>query len=243
MKFVRKVLFLVVFMMLTVAAFADWNDYYFRGTPNNWGTTKMEKIDRDTWKIVVRFNGGDEKGGPRFKISKGKDWNEAYPDRDYKVDGDSTYEITFRERGKEIFVKRLRDEDRDHGRDHDRGRFGWENCYFRGTPNGWGSSEMEKVGKNLWMIRVRFRDGEDGAPRFKISKDRDWNEAYPKDDYRVGPGVYEIYFNDKTKEKTKKPKKRIKKNMIIIEKKIEDNGDENNNKKGKTVLELKAELK
>ena len=31
--------------------------------------------------------------------------------------------------------------------------------------------------------------------------------------------------------------------MIIIEKKIEDNGDENNNKKGKTVLELKAELK
>ncbi len=42
---------------------------------------------------------------------------------------------------------------------------------------------------------------------------------------------------------TRLPYFRIPKNMIIIEKKIEDNGDENNNKKGKTVLELKAELK
>jgi len=93
------------------------------------------------------------------------------------------------------------------------------------------------------MIRVRFRDGEDGTPRFKISKRKDWKEAYPKNDYIVRAGVYEIYFNDRTKEIRVEKIRKIRKDMIIIEKiKEKDDYSESNSGSGKKIIELKAEL-
>lgn len=247
---------LLIFIVMSSAVFADWDQAYFRGTPNNWGVTSMEKAGHGTWKIVVRFEGGDSNGGPRFKISRYNNWDQAYPDKDYKVDGNSSYEITFKERSKEIFVKKIErhghDDEYDDGDSHKHKHHGdydddsdkiWEQAYFRGTPNGWGSSKMEKVGKHLWMIRVRFRDGEDGTPRFKISRRKDWKEAYPNSDYTVRPGVYEIYFNDRTKEIRVERIKKIRKDMYIIEK-IKEKDEETNSDSGspKKIIELKAEL-
>lgn len=254
-----KLIKLIMFLIIASAAFAGWDSAYFRGTPNGWGTTRMDKVGRSTWKITVRFGDGDEKGGPRFKISKYENWDEAYPQRDYKVDRNSVYEITFNDRTKEIFVQKIRksrhddfDRDRDNGswkdnfdrnnnRDNDnddRDRdYGWDRAYFRGTANGWGGAEMDKVGKHLWRIRVRFRRGEDGGPRFKISKSRNsWNEAYPNNDYRLEPGFYEITFNDRTKEIS----------VNRLSQRDEDSAVEDNRhgrNKVKTLLEFKAELK
>ncbi len=257
-KFLRVVLFLLI----ASVAFAGWDNAYFRGTPNDWGTTRMEKVGRGTWKITVRFGEGDEKGGPRFKISRDDNWDEAYPKRDYKVDRNSTYEITFKERSKEIFVQKIRrakfdNDDRDHGKwrdkfdkeDNNRDKYddedrndrdsGWDRAYFRGTPNGWGAAEMDKVGKHLWKIRVRFKRGEDGQSRFKISRDKsDWKEAYPNNDYKVENGFYEITFNDKTKE--------INVNRLSQrdeEIAVDDEQHGRNTSRVKTIIEFKAELK
>ncbi len=250
----KKFLVGLVFIIASSMVFAEWDQAYFRGTPNNWGVTSMEKIGHGTWKIVVRFEDGDNNGGPRFKISKYNNWDKSYPDKDYKVDGNSTYEIIFKDKTKEIFVKKIgrhghddRYEEGDkhkHGHDDDYDNDNnWDQAYFRGTPNGWGSSKMEKAGKHLWMIRVRFRDGEDGTPRFKISKRKDWKEAYPKNDYIVRAGVYEIYFNDRTKEIRVEKIRKIRKDMIIIEKiKEKDDYSESNSGSGKKIIELKAEL-
>jgi hypothetical protein len=257
-KFLRVVLFLLI----ASAAFAGWDNAYFRGTPNNWGTTRMEKAGRGTWKIIVRFGEGDEKGGPRFKISRNDNWDEAYPKRDYKVDRNSTYEITFKERSKEIFVQKIkhrRDNDRDnrdwkdkfekddndrddrdrHDRDDNNRNYGWDRAYFRGTPNGWGGAEMDKIGKNLWKIRVRFKRGEDGHSRFKISKNRsNWNEAYPNNDYKVEPGFYEIIFNDRTKEINVNRLSQREEDIAV-----DDERHGRNTSKIKTIVEFKAELK
>jgi len=102
----KKFLVGFVFIIASSMVFAEWDQAYFRGTPNNWGVTSMEKIGHGTWKIVVRFEDGDNNGGPRFKISKYNNWDKSYPDKDYKVDGNSTYEIIFKDKTKEIFVKK-----------------------------------------------------------------------------------------------------------------------------------------
>ena len=246
-----KILRLVMFLLIASAAFAGGDSAYFRGTPNGWGTTPMEKVGRGTWKITVRFGEGDEKGGPRFKISRYESWDEAYPQKDYRVDGNSVYEITFNERTKEIFVQKKKsrhdnswkdnndedDADRYHDNDRDRDS-SWDRAYFRGTPNGWGATEMNKSGRHLWTIRVRFRGGEDGQPRFKISKNRNnWNEAYPNNDYKVERGFYEITFNDRTKEVfVKRLSQRDEDDAV-------DNERHGRSSKVKTILEFKAELK
>ena len=53
---------------------ATWDDAYFRGTPNSWGTTAMTYTD-GLWRTTQTF-GSDN---PRFKISRYTDWSEAYP--------------------------------------------------------------------------------------------------------------------------------------------------------------------
>ena len=75
---------------------------------------------------------------------------------------------------------------------------GWNNAYFRGTPNDWGITPMVKEGE-LWVIRHAFV-GDNS--RFKITPSPDWREAYPASDYLItrGPGNYKIIFNDITKD-------------------------------------------
>ncbi|MGA1842840.1 MAG: hypothetical protein ACMUIU_19660, partial [bacterium] len=153
------------------------DSWYFRGTPNNWGSTLMELNDQGLWTTVQTF-GGDN---PRFKISHYKDnWNEAYPATDYLItEGAGTYEITFDSSEKKVrgVVK------------------SGDSWYFRGTPNNWGSTLMDRNDQGLWETVQTF--GEDN-PRFKISHYKDnWDEAYPASDYFItqGAGTYEITFD------------------------------------------------
>ncbi len=84
----------------------EWAQAYFRGTPNNWGTTLMKKVAPNTWEIIITFNNGDGYGVPRFKIDHYGDWSESYPESDYEVESYTTYKITFYDNTHYIEVKK-----------------------------------------------------------------------------------------------------------------------------------------
>ncbi len=69
--------------------------------------------------------------------------------------------------------------------------------YFRGTPNGWGATQMTQETGNRWCTTQSFGNGDSaGGPRFKIDRYADWSESYPSADYNVAADTrYEICFD------------------------------------------------
>ena len=103
----KKIYITILFLISVFPLYADWENCYFRGTPNNWEVTPMKKVDDNTWSIVAKFSGGDKDGGPRFKISRYPDWSESYPAENYRVEKESLYEIIFQSEAKVIYLKKL----------------------------------------------------------------------------------------------------------------------------------------
>ncbi|GAB6089466.1 alpha-amylase family glycosyl hydrolase [Spirochaeta dissipatitropha] len=73
-----------------------WEQAYFRGTPNDWGTSTMDRIENGIWEITADFRG---QSNPRFKIDRYGDWTENYPEQDFMIDQAGEYRITFHEDG------------------------------------------------------------------------------------------------------------------------------------------------
>jgi hypothetical protein len=81
--------------------------------------------------------------------------------------------------------------------------------YFRGTPNNWGTTSMSLVADNTWQVEATF--GSSGTERFKFDINGDWTQNYgdntPANGYVVQsgadipialPGTYTIVLNDST---------------------------------------------
>jgi len=163
---------------------ADW---FFRGTPNDWGKTEMTAIAGTSRFETCQVFGG--KPEPRFKIDRRGDWGESYPSRDLTVP-DGAYRITFDAASRHITTTPA------------------DNCeptpdtwYFRGTPNGWGATPMEPVNNSdVFKITVDFAR-QDSNPRFKIDHFGNWRENYPAQDISVQDcSRYDITFNRTTKD-------------------------------------------
>lgn len=91
---------------LTFSAKAvQWQNAYFRGTPNNWGASSMTNIAPHIWEIEVTFGSGPA----QFKIEKdGKSvWGINYPLENKVVESNSTYKITFADRTGEITTTKI----------------------------------------------------------------------------------------------------------------------------------------
>ena len=84
-------------LLLSAAAapFAASADWYFRGTPNTWGSTAMTAMGGTLYQTCQTFGSGDATGGPRFKIDRSANWVEAYPTADYVVSANTSYTISF----------------------------------------------------------------------------------------------------------------------------------------------------
>lgn len=68
--------------------------------------------------------------------------------------------------------------------------------FFRGTANGWTSTELLPVDAHSFQT-CQFFQGSDGNPRFKIDRFSDWSESYPSGDFTVNENTrYLIDFND-----------------------------------------------
>ncbi len=180
-------------------AHADW---YFRGTPNNWGATALTVATATTMETCQAFAGGDAGGNPRFKIDRLGTWSESYPAVDYEVSANKSYNITFYTNTKTIYAQTV------------------NNCssklsevfpslYFRGTANNWAATPMVLVANNTWQVTVKL-DGQ-ANQRFKFDVKGDWSENYGdnnNDKYldqagadilQAGVGNYQITVNDATK--------------------------------------------
>ncbi|MCW8999555.1 MAG: hypothetical protein OQK04_12675, partial [Kangiellaceae bacterium] len=52
----------------------------------------------------------------------------------------------------------------------------FDTLYFRGTPNGWGATEMSLIADNIWEVEIYF-DGQSNQ-RFKVDLFADWSHNY-----------------------------------------------------------------
>ncbi|WP_196139553.1 type I pullulanase [Aliikangiella sp. G2MR2-5] len=154
-------------LLISSNASADW---FFRGTPNGWGTNELELVAGSTYKTCQLFNTGDANGGPRFKIDHWGDWSDNYPSADYAVDSNASYEITFDSSTKNITTQVVASCEQT-GFSHS-----LPSLFFRGTPNGWGTSEMQLVADHLWEVTIHF-DGQSNQ-RFKFDVYGDWSTNY-----------------------------------------------------------------
>ncbi|AFG38552.1 alpha-amylase family glycosyl hydrolase [Spirochaeta africana] len=85
-----------------------WEQAYFRGTPNSWGTTDMEQVSPGVWQVTADFTGQEN---PRFKIDRFGDWTENYPEQDYLIETAGTYVITFNDSTTDISIELQENDD------------------------------------------------------------------------------------------------------------------------------------
>ncbi|MCW8125899.1 alpha amylase C-terminal domain-containing protein [Microbulbifer halophilus] len=157
---------------------------YFRGTPNNWGTTAMDLVADNTWRTTVVFDGSSEQ---RFKFDVEGDWSWNYGDSDgdgilEQGGGDihtpisGTYRVEVNDRTLTYSLACISD--------CGTLQSNLPSLHFRGTANSWGSTAMTLVADNTWEAIVSFDGSED--QRFKFDVYGDWTENYGDSD---GDGI------------------------------------------------------
>jgi len=197
-------------LLASQLASADW---YFRGTPNSWGTTAMTVVNSTQMTTCQTFISGDGNGGPRFKIDKLGTWSESYPSSDYGVSTNQSYKIDFNISTKAITVTNVASctastsssssssvaaTSSSKSSSSLSSSSSADSWYFRGTPNNW-SSTLMSVQNGLFCSQQTFGDAST-SPRFKIDHYANWTESYPQNDYGVSANTtYNICFNASTK--------------------------------------------
>lgn len=164
------------------------DSWFFRGTPNNWGTTAMTAVTATSFTTCQTFA---NVANPRFKIDHRGDWAESYPAQDFAV-ANGSYQIGFDAGTKQITVQAVTS-----------CAGAPDSWQFRGTPNAWGTTAMTPVaGTSRFSIVADFAR-QDPSPRFKIDHRGDWTEAYPASDFTVADCThYQIVFDAQTKQIT-----------------------------------------
>jgi glycosidase len=164
------------------------DSWFFRGTPNNWGTTAMTAVTATSFTTCQTFA---NVASPRFKIDHHGDWAESYPAQDLAV-ANGSYQIGFDAGTKQITVQAVAS-----------CAGAPDSWQFRGTPNAWGTTAMTPVaGTSRFSIVADFAR-QDPSPRFKIDHRGDWTEAYPASDFGVADCTeYQIAFDAASKQIT-----------------------------------------
>ncbi|HWN67157.1 MAG TPA: alpha-amylase family glycosyl hydrolase, partial [Haliangium sp.] len=162
--------------------------WYFRGTPNAWGTTAMTAVAGSTTQLETcqTFQNVTD---PRFKIDRFGDWAESYPAQDYRVSNGS-YRIVFDESTRAITATAVQSCSAPPPSDT------W---YFRGTPNAWGTTALTAVAGSTTQRETCQTFANVADPRFKIDRSGNWAESYPAQDYRVSNGSHRIVFDTSSK--------------------------------------------
>lgn len=163
-----------LFILLTAASGLAQADWYFRGTPNNWGTTALTNSGNNQYSTCQTFASGDANGGPRFKIDRLGDWSESYPTSDYLVSVGRAYQINFNASTKAITATEVANCDASSYAKT------FSQLHFRGTPNAWNLTEMSLVSDHTWQAQVAF-DGS-ANQRFKFDITGDWSTNYGDSD-------------------------------------------------------------
>jgi glycosidase len=205
MKF-SSLMFLSASLLTSQLASADW---FFRGTPNTWGSTAMTVVSATQMTTCQTFTSGDATGGPRFKIDKLGTWSESYPSSDYGVNNNQAYKIDFNITTKAITVQTVTSCTASTSSSSSSSiaasissskssvSSSTDAWYFRGTPNNWASTVMA-LQSGLFCSQQTFGAART-SPRFKVDHFANWTESYPSSDYTVSANTtYNICFNAST---------------------------------------------
>ncbi|MFL0799071.1 MAG: chitobiase/beta-hexosaminidase C-terminal domain-containing protein [Agarilytica sp.] len=92
---------------ITINVVDNADNWFFRGSSNNWGSTEMSSNDNTIFCTQQRFASNN----PRFKIDHFGDWVESYPSQDYVVNANITYDICFNAQDKSIDVQQVAGQD------------------------------------------------------------------------------------------------------------------------------------
>lgn len=195
----RHRLALLLLAGVASAAQADW---YFRGTPNGWGATALTALGSNQYETCQAFAGGDGNGGPRFKIDRYGNWQEAYPSADYGVGSNKSYRIGFDGASHAITLTDVTS------------CSGFAKTFtslnFRGTPNGWANTPMTLVADHIWETTIGFTGA--SGQRYKLDVYGDWSVNYGDsnadnvldqngaDIYTNISGSYKLRVNDSTRQ-------------------------------------------
>ena len=166
-------------VLLTPVVHAEWQ---FRGEPNDWGETPMQRTAEDSWQIIQTFGEAEDE----FKIAHQDGWSRSFPTFNQVVTPNKTYLITFRPSLHSIELRVHQP-------------MTW---MFRGTPNGWQETPMQVQGQGLHRTCQHFGDGDAVAgARFKVaSAEQGWARAFPEQDLPVpAQASIEIVFNELTR--------------------------------------------
>jgi hypothetical protein len=157
---------------------------YFRGVPNSWELSKMNKIEDNKWEIKVTFNQGDS-----FKIDTRGDWSESYPRENYNVTkGNGNYKIIFNGENKSIELLKEK-KDKIYSK--------YKSVYYTGTSNEWGKKEMELVSDGLWEIGVNINKGNsNNLEKFSIVINENFKDVQQKEEIKIEQGSWIIRFDE-----------------------------------------------
>jgi glycosidase len=204
MKF-SALMFMSASLLASQLASADW---FFRGTPNTWGSTAMTVVSATQMTSCQTFTSGDATGGPRFKIDRLGTWSESYPATDYLVNSNQAYKIDFNITTKAITVQIVSSctastssasssSTAATSSSKNSASSSVDSWYFRGTPNNWAATAMTLQG-GLFCSQQTF-GAASTSPRFKVDHFANWTESYPTGDYIVSANsTYTICFNTST---------------------------------------------
>lgn len=177
----NRTLVLLVLLCLSGAVRADW---YFRGTPNGWGSTQMTVgTHADVYQTCQTFDGGDGNGAARFKFDRFADWSENYGDNNGDgvadpagndiVVANGSYDIDFDVSSKVYGLTPVSDCGGEGG---ETPVCSLPSLHLRGTFNGWSSTAMSCVDDGVWSGVAEF--GSAGDERFKFDVYADWSQNY-----------------------------------------------------------------
>lgn len=180
-----------------------------RGTFNSWGNLAMTLVADNTWQASFTLDGRTDQ---RFKLDVYGDWTQNY--------GDDGADGQLDQTGADIYTSAVGDyllTVNDQTMTYTLEQVGqctscysgnFAQLYFRGTPNGWGTSAMSLVADHQWELVVDF-DGQ-ANQRFKFDVLGDWSQNYGDnnadgvleqtggDIYTSVTGQYRIQVNDQT---------------------------------------------
>ncbi len=170
---------------LKIAKQLHHNDWFIRGTFNNWKPTKMTSINNYIYCYDINTDDDDE--NVEIKIDNGGWWIESYPlsDSNFIVPkGDIT--IYFNSLSKSITTMNKNEKNK--------------RWYIRGSFNDWGNNDMlEKSSASSYDQQITINVTNPEGSEFKIDNGN-WTESYPEENLTLYEGKSIIKFNIQTKE-------------------------------------------
>ncbi|HMP74170.1 MAG TPA: PKD domain-containing protein [Kiritimatiellia bacterium] len=154
-----------------------YDQVYFRGTPNGWGTLGMSLVSNYVWEAEVTVGGGSNE---RFKFDVHGDWSLNFGDNNNDGIADQSGNDIFFTQGSGTYVVRFHDQSRRYWVQRTGGGFqsSYSTMTMAGTFNSWNpaANNMQLVADYTWQVDLLFMAG--ASVQFKFTANGGWAQNW-----------------------------------------------------------------